>query len=142
MKITTVQIRGEVYLVNGKMSVPDDAGNRHYVMVQEWIAQGNIPEPESVVLPSPTEIRDTALKGMVHDYEDGRVIQVRPPKFAEDESNIRNAIEMMVRLGVELTDWYMADNLPYPVTVEDLRKALDSAQDQGAAIWADFLSDV
>ena len=32
------------YLVDDNMSVPLDDGNRHYKMVQEWIAEGNIPE--------------------------------------------------------------------------------------------------
>ena len=32
------------YLVDGKMSVPLADGNRHYKMVQEWIAEGNTPE--------------------------------------------------------------------------------------------------
>ena len=34
------------YLVNGNMSVPNDKGNRDYQEVQEWIAEGNTPEPE------------------------------------------------------------------------------------------------
>jgi len=44
--INTVKIQGSGYLVNGSMSVPNDTGNRHYQEVQDWIALGNIPEPE------------------------------------------------------------------------------------------------
>jgi len=33
------------YLVDGTLNVPMDTGNRHYQEVQEWIAQGNKPEP-------------------------------------------------------------------------------------------------
>jgi len=33
------------YLLNGNMSVPMAEGNRHYRMIQEWIAEGNIAEP-------------------------------------------------------------------------------------------------
>lgn len=44
--IETVRIQGEGYLVNGSMVVPKAEGNRHYQEVQEWIAQGNTPEPE------------------------------------------------------------------------------------------------
>tara|TARA_B100000035_G_C21017246_1_gene562501 strand:+ start:1679 stop:1993 length:315 start_codon:yes stop_codon:yes gene_type:complete len=36
------------YLVNGSMSVPMAEGNRHYAMVQEWIAEGNTPEAADV----------------------------------------------------------------------------------------------
>ena len=33
------------YVVNNVMSVPNDMGNRHRVMIQEWIDEGNTPEP-------------------------------------------------------------------------------------------------
>lgn len=46
MTISTVKLQSSGYLVNGYMSVPNATGNRHYVMVQEWIAEGNTPEPE------------------------------------------------------------------------------------------------
>ena len=46
MNIQTVKIQKEGYLVNGTMSVPSAEGNRHYQAVQEWIAEGNTPEPE------------------------------------------------------------------------------------------------
>ena len=32
------------YLIDGNMNVPLDGQNRHYKIVQEWIAEGNIPE--------------------------------------------------------------------------------------------------
>ena len=38
--ITSVEETEGGYNVNGNMSVPKDAGNRHYWMVQEWIAEG------------------------------------------------------------------------------------------------------
>ena len=44
--IETVKLQGENYLVNGTLSVPKAEGNRHYKLVQEWIAEGNTPEPE------------------------------------------------------------------------------------------------
>jgi len=47
MTILTCKLQTSGYLVNGNMSVPSDPANRHYVMVQEWIAQeGNTPAPE------------------------------------------------------------------------------------------------
>ena len=46
MIIETVKLQDSGYLVNGNMSVPNDPANRHYVMVQEWIAEGNTPAPE------------------------------------------------------------------------------------------------
>ena len=46
MTIETVKLQDSGYLINGNMSVPNDPANRHYVMVQEWIAEGNTPAPE------------------------------------------------------------------------------------------------
>ena len=47
MTIETVKLQSSGYLINGNMSVPNDPANRHYVMVQDWIAQeGNTPAPE------------------------------------------------------------------------------------------------
>jgi hypothetical protein len=46
MDIQTVEIlESGVFLVNGNLSVPDNMGNRHRVMIQEWIDAGNTPDP-------------------------------------------------------------------------------------------------
>ena len=50
MNIETVKLQDLGYLINGNMSVPNDPANRHYVMVQEWIAEGNTPAPEFTAL--------------------------------------------------------------------------------------------
>jgi len=47
MEITSVKALESGYLVNGNTTVPNDPGNRHYREVQEWIAEGNTPEPMS-----------------------------------------------------------------------------------------------
>lgn len=46
MKINTVQLQDETYLVNGVLRVPFAPGNRHYQEVLEWISEGNVPTPE------------------------------------------------------------------------------------------------
>jgi len=33
------------FVINGGTYVPDDMGNRHRVMIQEWINAGNTPTP-------------------------------------------------------------------------------------------------
>jgi len=42
----TVKLQAEGYLVDGSLSVPNAPSNRHWQSVQEWIAEGNTPEPE------------------------------------------------------------------------------------------------
>jgi len=44
--INTVKILGSGYLVNGVRSVPNDPNNRDYQAVQDWITEGNTPDPE------------------------------------------------------------------------------------------------
>jgi hypothetical protein len=46
MEIQTVKIKGEGYLLNGNMHVPEADGNREYELIKQWIAEGNEPEPE------------------------------------------------------------------------------------------------
>lgn len=46
MEIQTVKIQGQVYLLNGIMSVPKAEGNREYELIKQWLLEGNTPEPE------------------------------------------------------------------------------------------------
>lgn len=46
MKIQTVKIQGQNYLLNGTMNVPKADGNREYELIKQWLAEGNTPEPE------------------------------------------------------------------------------------------------
>ena len=65
------------YLLNGSMSVPMAEGNRHYKMIQDWIAEGNTPEPADPppVPPTPEEEfdarvqNDPVLKALVDEME-------------------------------------------------------------------------
>lgn len=45
-EILKVKIQGEYYFVNDEMTVPKADGNRHYELVKQWLAEGNIPESE------------------------------------------------------------------------------------------------
>ena len=87
-------------------------------------------------------VRDAALSEIVHTYPDGASIQVRPPEFGSDESNMRNAIESMTRLGTVSRIWFMSDNTTRSVTITDLREALDSGQDQATIIWDTFFTEM
>jgi hypothetical protein len=46
MNIQTVKIENDGFRVNGNMCVPVSLDNADYVLVAEWIAEGNTPEPE------------------------------------------------------------------------------------------------
>lgn len=78
--------------------------------------------------------RDDALNALTHDFLDGRVMQVRP----KDESNIRNAIEIMTANSMPTIGWVMLDDKKYDVTVAELQTALESGQAQALTIWNNF----
>lgn len=83
-----------------------------------------------------TRLHYSALDDLVHDFGDGRVIQVRPQESgALDEPNIRNAIEQMTRNLVTSREWKMADDTIGVLTLADLQSALNSGQDQATALW-------
>jgi hypothetical protein len=82
--------------------------------------------------------RDNELAALVHDFGDGRIIQTR----SEDESNIRNAIEVMESTSLVSVNWRMEDNSISAVTTDELKIALASSQLAAMSIWADYNSDV
>ena len=45
--IISVKVQGSGWLLNNVMHVPGNApGNTEYEAIKEWLAQGNVPEPE------------------------------------------------------------------------------------------------
>ena len=65
MEIETVKIREDGgYLVNDKYSVPNDTGNRHFQLIQEWVASGNVPTPYTPK-PEPTNAELVDMAGPV-----------------------------------------------------------------------------
>jgi len=79
-------------------------------------------------------IRDNALNALIYDFGDGRVIQTRP----QDESNIRNAIEIMTAASIPSIGWSMIDDVKQDVTVTDLQEALLAGQMAALQIWDNY----
>jgi hypothetical protein len=66
------------------------------------------------------EARDSGLDLLVHDFGDGRKMQVRP----KDEQYVKGAIDLMEMAGKTSMDgWVMEDNKKYTVTVDELKAA-------------------
>lgn len=75
----------------------------------------NTPPP-----PTARQVRDSGLDLLVHDFGDGRKMQVRP----KDEQYVKGAIDLMEMAGVTSMDgWVMEDNKKYTVTVDELKAA-------------------
>lgn len=77
--------------------------------------------------------RDNALKSILHDFGDGRIVQVRP----EDVANFQIAIT----LGLT-QEWVMSDNTISSLTPADLQLALDSGISQGKQIWQTYIDSI
>lgn len=89
------------------------------------------PEPEPLTA---KEVRDQSLQALNHDFGDGRVMQTRP----QDESNIRNAIEVMEASSIPSLDWRMQDNTVAAVTADELKTALAAGQLAALQVWANY----
>jgi len=105
---------------------------------KNWIYNGDgtfTPPPSNPIPPrSSRSKRQERLNYFTHDFEDGRVIQIRP----KDEINIRNAIEVMSRNGLISLDWVMQDNKKYPVTLPELQMALVTYQEFLLIVWDEY----
>ena len=83
---------------------------------------------------STKEVRDRQLDALTYDFGDGRVIQVRP----KDESNIRNAIEIMTAQSIPSLRWVMVDNVKHDVTLGELQDALLAGQLAALEVWGEY----
>ena len=148
--IETVKIQGQGYLLNGTMHVPGNApGNSEYELIKQWIAEGNIPEPEFTEeeilevqkLKTETELstaKETALaniKVSVSGSEfDGR---------AKDQVNIMAAIQAAEILEENSTEWKLADNSLRETTVDELKMVLAlSIQEVGRIVKVTNIEDL
>ena len=86
----------------------------------------------------PKDVLMTALNDLVHDFGDGRVIQVRP----KDIQNIRDAMELIGPSARATMRWRMLDNKTSVFTHEELRIARRAGMKSVAALWADYIGGV
>lgn len=121
---------------NGKVWAFESDGSQDH-LIKDGMVPCAAPLPVSPQVTAKQK-RDEALEQLVHDFGDGRVMQVRK----SDEQNIRNAIEIMQRHQLSTYSWFMADNTMHDVTLAELQTALESGQDQAAIVWQEFFSNV
>jgi hypothetical protein len=86
-------------------------------------------DPELQTLSKISEIRhnrDIKLSEIVHHFNDGRTIQVRPGDIS--------TIELAIAQGTG-EDWVMSNNTVSFLTVTELQEALASGISSGKVIW-------
>lgn len=139
--INTVKIQGEGYLVNGSMSVPNAVGNRHYRMVQEWIAEGGTPEPEftqeELDIKSVQEAKALKDKNRLDSMNSLTVETIAGNVYDADETSQNRMSRAINALpdDVTTTSWILADNSVKLVTKAELKEALKLAGEAQTAIW-------
>ena len=77
------------------------------------------------------DTRDTSLQDIVHDFLDGRVVQVRPQDLANFQLAIANGVSR---------EWVMADNSVAVLTVAEMQTAMQSGIAQGEVIWDAYIA--
>lgn len=118
---------------DGYYEFADDAPESSYAHLTPCEPQAHIPTPEEII--GKLKIaRDEALNSLTHDFGDGRIMQTRP----KDESNIRNAIEIMEANNIPSIGWSMLDDIKQDVTAAELKTALSAAQLAAMAIWVAY----
>lgn len=120
---------------NGKVMGIESDGTQDHLIKPDWeeISESQMKELTKAT-PSAKEMRDLALASLSYDFGDGRVIQTRP----KDELNITTAIEVMETNDINSIDWVMVDNTKHPVTVNELKEALNAGRLAGLAIWDNY----
>lgn len=115
MDIQTVKVQGERYLLNGTMSVPKADGNREYELIKQWLAEGNIPEPEFTeeelskqesdrqIAESKTYLADTAwYVERLNDPSSGKVIPEEVLTKRAEARELINTLEAeLVTIGAK-----------------------------------------
>ena len=123
----------------GRIFGVEPDGSQDHLIKDDWVACAAPVAPAADPADVAKALHAAELRSLVHDFGDGRVIQVRPPETGSmDESNIRNAIERLTRTAEADEMWYMADNNFHRVTAAELQEALNSGQDQAKQAWDDL----
>jgi hypothetical protein len=136
MNIETVQISGDGYLVNGTIFVPKAEGNRHYKMVQEWISEGNTPNPALT--------EDELEKQQYQEWKANRQTAVDNIEvsyngviFQGDEISQGRMARVIIGTTDDITTvlWTAKDNSIHELNRIDLKAILSDAVNQQSGLW-------
>ena len=129
--ISTVKIQGQGYLLNGTMHVPKADGNSDYELIKQWIAEGNMPEPEftdeEVAAKLVVETYNTTKAAKELALNSITVITTNGNTFDGNETargNMTSAILSAEVIGKTEDTWKLADNTSAVITITELKEAL------------------
>ena len=122
MKITTVKLQTNGYLVNGNINVPNSAGNRNYQEVQEWL-ETNTADP----IYDLDETRANKLKELEKQYNNAivRTVVYNTKKVIVNEDSlngIQSKITLIENNTVTSVNWYFDDGNTSSLALSDLQE--------------------
>lgn len=126
--IDTVCQKGNVFLVNGCISVPSDPGNRHYRQVQTWLAAGNVPssfkEQTSLEELKARKARELSLafqQALTQGSFFSQTLGKEVNSGIQHLLNVEGLILYLQEKGLEQTEFRCYDNTFVQVTLKDLQ---------------------
>jgi len=129
--IKTNQLDG--YIINGNIFVPIDPNNTYYQQVQEWIKQGNIPEPaftKQQRVEYLQNLRISELKNLRQQKVNNIIATItltdttKVNLNGDELSQTRMTRALLGMSDTDKIDWITADNTLVQLTKADLQNAL------------------
>lgn len=137
MIINTVKELQNSYLVNDSMTVPKDSTNSDYKKVQDWIAEGNKPDPEF----TPAELLQNAKNNKIkdldvfHESDEVRILTINEnfkvstnyeatrKWFNEIINDLENESDVTGKSHNEITfEWEIATGVWLPLKLSQLKQ--------------------
>lgn len=113
-------------------NIPDDVVEITDEDYNDRINNQSTITPEQLAIAELKKTRDDALSNLVHDFGDGRIIQVRP----------LDAANLQFGIATGQSEWVMANDMPEQITTAELQTAFDSGISRGVAIWNDYMTAI
>lgn len=117
--------------------IPADPANTDWQQYQQWLSEGNTPEP--VDPPTPDDLL-AAAKAERQALVDSIIVTTETGKqFDGDEvsqDRMEKAIKVAEITGIKECEWVLADNVPTIVTLDELKEALVKSFMAMGAVWS------
>ena len=136
-EIQSVKIQGQGYLLNGSMSVPKADGNIEYELIKEWLAEGNVPEPEFTEEEQAIADMQAMKQEVAKQLSTLTVTTSKGNTFDANNQarlDMQNAITASDFLCVTETTWRLADDSEVLIQLDELKEALALAIQEYARI--------
>ena len=140
--IETNELTG--YLVNGSMYVPVEPSNTHYKEVQDWISQGNTPEPaytDQDRIDYFINKRTNELKQIRQSKVDSIIVTLSTGEVLNGDEVAQTRINRAITgLPDDTTtiDWVDANNMLVKLTKPKLLEALQLSGKEQTIIWVNY----